>query len=258
MCVILIAFQENEQFPFILAANRDEFYQRPSAQAEFWRDHPDILGGRDLEAKGTWLGISRSGKIAAVTNHHTPDSARNAPRSRGQLVSEFLISTETVEEYSEKLRTIKDQFNGYGLLIGDASQLRYQSNESDFEANLTTGIHALSNSSLDSPGPRAQTGIRLLKNTVKTQKNLYPGELFEILIDKESLDSPEQTNYDQSAVPPDSTDAPIFVRTKDYGTCSSTVILIDRHSNVFFEERTFYKNAEIYRSRRSFEFKFSK
>ena len=254
MCIILIAMQESEQFPFILAANRDEFYQRPSAQAEYWRDHPDVLAGRDLEARGTWLGINRSGKIAAVTNHYSPESTQQAPRSRGELVSEFLISTETADQYAENLRTIQDQFNGYGLLIGDSSRLRYQSNESDFETDLSSGIHALSNQLLSSPGARAQTGKRLLEDMLKTQKLLTPQALFKILFDKESAASPEPASNENGEESIHPADVPIFVRMENYGTCCSTVLLIDRFQNVFFEERTFYENAERYRSRRSFEF----
>ena len=255
MCVILIAMQQSERFPFILAANRDEFYQRPSAQAEFWRDHPDVLAGRDLEAQGTWLGINRSGKIAAVTNHYSPQSTKEASRSRGELVSEFLISTETTDQYSENLRTIRDQFNGYGLLIGDSSRLRYQSNESEFETDLTTGVHALSNTLLSSPGARAQTGMRLLEDMLKNQKNLTPEALFEILFDEDAAASLEPAGNEQAKESMHQVNVPIFVRMEGYGTCCSTVLLIDRFQNVFFEERTFYENAERYRSRRSFEFK---
>ena len=254
MCIILIAMQESEQFPFILAANRDEFYQRPSAQAEYWRDHPSILAGRDLEAQGTWLGINRSGKIAAVTNHYSPESTQQAPRSRGELVSEFLISTETADQYSENLRAIQDQFNGYGLLIGDSSRLRYQSNESDFETDLSSGIHALSNTFLDSPGARAQAGKQLLEDMLKTQKHLTPQALFEILFVKESAASLKPVSNEDGEESMHLSDVPIFVRKEGYGTCCSTVLLIDRFQNVFFEERTFYENAERYRSRRSFEF----
>lgn len=253
MCLILIAMQQSEQFPFILAANRDEFYKRPSAQAEYWQDHRDVLAGRDLQALGTWLGISRSGKIAAVTNHHLPETTGEAPRSRGELVSEFLTLTETTDQYSERVRASGNQYNGFGLLVGDSTRLRYQSNESEHEADLTDGVYALGNTLLNSPGPRAQAGIRLFEDMLRGQRNVNPQHLFEILINNGSADSAQSAGNDDSKSSGPA-EIPIFVNLENYGTRCSTVIMVDSFKNIYFEERTHYENAKRYRSRRSFAF----
>ncbi len=255
VCVILIALRQHGQYPFILAANRDEYYQRPTTLADFWDDHPSILAGRDLQAHGTWLGVSRTGKIAAITNHHTPLSNHNAPRSRGELVNSFLLSDQPMDAYIEQLHQTRNQFNGYGLLVGNQSQLRYQSNRSGLTTTLSSGVHALSNSLLNSPWPRVQTGKQLLTAVVEKKTTLHADHLFEILSIRSDVDS-GLTLPDQwcSIQPAHLVNAPIFVRLKEYGTRSSTVVLIDRELTVYFEERTFNEISDTHQSRRQFQF----
>ena len=231
--------QKNRCFPFILAANRDEYYQRPTAPAQFWPDCAHLLAGRDLIAQGTWLGVTLSGKVAAVTNHYTPNSPADTPCSRGTLVSRFLSAEHTQSEYAEEIRASQDQFNGYGLIFGDFTNLRYQSNRSKVTTDLLQGIHVLSNSHLNSPWPRVETGRLLLSNLLKSESKPHPDQLFELLADKGDskrvVDTGKLSNSRQSHP----CNVPIFVSRDGYGTRNSTVILVDRHQNVYFEERTF-------------------
>ena len=257
MCVIFVAFQKSHQYPFILAANRDEFYQRPTAAADFWDDHPDTLAGRDLEAEGTWLGISRTGRIAAITNRFDSGSNHEPLRSRGELVSKFLQTSQSIDQYSKQLIQNRDEFNGYSILFGDYSQLRYQSNWSHFATNLDSGIHALSNSFINSPWPRVQVGKELLASHLRNDETLHHDRIFEILCDQNSYESFHRKTCLRSANPTHPTDVPIFIKAKNYGTRSSTVLLIDRQLNVYFEERTFGENSRACQSQRQFNFQLS-
>ncbi len=250
MCLILFAIQQHPDYPLILAANRDEYYQRPSATAQFWSDCPNVLAGRDLEANGTWLGISRAGKFAAVTNFYSPDSTLTALRSRGELVSKFLQSEQPIDHYRATLKASVHHYNGYGLLFGDSSELHYLSNKTRITTTLHSGVHALSNTLINSPWPRVKTGKRLLQELVSQEQTLRLEDLFQILTDDGS-DYPTAINPIESTEPSTS---PIFIRSNDYGTRCSTVILIDRESNVTFEERSFNRTSECYHSRQHFEF----
>lgn len=254
MCVILLAIQQNPNFPFVLAANRDEYYQRPTAPAAFWPECPDLLAGRDLEANGTWLGISRSGEIAAVTNLFASESTFATLRSRGELVSNFLQSNQSADHYRAKLIASRNQYNGYGLLFGNFRELHYLSNKTNMTTTLTGGIHALSNALINAPWPRVEVGKQLLKNVLNTQQALNLEGLFQILTnDRTAQPADERAGHHpmQSDHP---SARPLFVRSSDYGTRTSTVILVDRQANVIFEERNFDETSKKCKSHQRFEF----
>jgi uncharacterized protein with NRDE domain len=148
MCLIVLAWRAHPDFPLIVAANRDEFHRRPAAPAAFWEDHPGILAGRDLEARGTWMGVSRSGKFAAVTNFRGGAEAR-AIESRGALVSRFLGNGVPPGEYINRLKA--DLYSGFNLLAADASELWWMSNRGGEPRQLEPGIYGLGNTLLDAP-----------------------------------------------------------------------------------------------------------
>ena len=128
MCLIVFAYQYHPRYPLILAANRDEFYERPTRKAYFWEDHPDLLAGRDLKYGGTWMGITRSGRFAAVTNFRDRTEFREHPESRGLMTKDFLVSHTSPGDFLKEIITRNDQYNGFNLLIGDPSALFYYSN----------------------------------------------------------------------------------------------------------------------------------
>ena len=152
MCLIVLAWRAHPDLPLVVAANRDEFHARPAARAAFWDDHPQILAGRDLEARGTWMGISRTGKFAAVTNYRGATEAR-AIESRGALVSRFLSNGQQTEAYVRGLE--KDRYSGFNLLAADGEQLWWMSNRqterSGEPRRLEPGIYGLGNALLDAP-----------------------------------------------------------------------------------------------------------
>ena len=148
MCLIVLGWQVHAEFPLIVAANRDEFHARPAAPAAFWEDQPGILAGRDLEARGTWMGVSRSGKFAAVTNYRGAKEPR-AVESRGALVSKFLANGSKPADYIEHVKT--GLYSGFNLLACDGEELWWMSNRGGEPHRLEPGIYGLGNTLLDAP-----------------------------------------------------------------------------------------------------------
>ena len=150
MCLILVAWQQHPSFPLVVAANRDEFHARPAAPAAFWPDHPGILAGRDLQAGGTWLGVTRDGKFASVTNYkggHDP----NAAESRGALVTNFLLNSLNPGSYFSETSKKKNNYSGFNLLAADREELWWMSNRDGGSRRLDPGFYALGNLLLDTP-----------------------------------------------------------------------------------------------------------
>jgi len=150
MCLILLAWQVPGRHALVVAANRDEFHARPAAPAAFWPDQPAILAGRDLEARGTWMGISRSGKFAAVTNYRGGTEPR-AAQSRGSLVSAFLANGQPPAQYIGEVRKKASSYSGFNLLVSDGTELWWLSNRDGIPRRLEPGIYGLGNALLDSP-----------------------------------------------------------------------------------------------------------
>ncbi len=148
MCLIVLAWRVHPELPLVVAANRDEFHARPAAGAGFWDDHPEILAGRDLEARGTWMGVSRGGRFAAVTNYRGATEPR-AAESRGALVSRFLSSEERPKAYVGSLQ--KNLYSGFNLLAADDEELWWISNRDGAPRRLDPGIYGLGNALLDAP-----------------------------------------------------------------------------------------------------------
>ena len=147
MCLIVLAWRAHDEFPLFVAANRDEFHARPAAPAAFWDDQPQILAGRDLEARGTWMGVSRSGRFAAVTNYRGAREPR-AVESRGALVSRFLLGGDKPGPYADSLK--KDLYSGFNLLACDGAELWWVSNRDGAPRELDPGVYGLGNALLDS------------------------------------------------------------------------------------------------------------
>ena len=158
MCLIVFAWKLIPGAPLIAAANRDEFYDRPAAPASWWDDHPQVYAGRDLRGGGTWLGVSRAGRFAALTNIRAPSERRDGAPSRGALVANYLAGEDTPSEYVARIKARTDDFNGFNLLIGDDHTMIWYSNRDHGDARngepLEPGIYGLSNDRLDAPWPK--------------------------------------------------------------------------------------------------------
>ncbi len=158
MCLIVFAWQLVPGMPLVAAGNRDEFYDRPAAPARWWDDHPQVYAGRDLRGGGTWMGITRDGRFAAITNIRAPSEKRSDAPSRGVLVSDYLTGKTSPEEYVEQIATQAHRFNGFNLLVGHRNMLVWYSNGGHEDPRngkpLAPGVYGLSNGLLDAPWPK--------------------------------------------------------------------------------------------------------
>ncbi len=232
MCLILLAWQVQPDFPLVVAANRDEFHARRSASANFWPDHPQVLAGRDLAAGGTWLGITRSGRFAALTNYLDPASHKPDAPSRGMLVTDFLAGKADIDAYLARLRFT--DYNGFNLLLGDEKKMVAFSNVTQESHELVPGIYGLSNAMLDTPWPKVGAGKTALQEALTTLPD--DEALFRLLTN-------DHTHPDES-LPTTGVSlewerllSAAFVRSPDYGTRCSTVIKIGADGTANFEER---------------------
>ncbi|MGH9901093.1 MAG: NRDE family protein [Pyrinomonadaceae bacterium] len=238
MCTLLLAYEAHPDYRLVLAANRDEYYGRPTARAGFWEDAPEVLAGRDLGQGGTWLGVTRSGRLAAVTNFRDPSAKKEAAPSRGKLVSDFLRLRESSAEYLEKLRADAALYNGFNLVVGDGRGLSYFSNTTNEARALTPGVYGLSNHLLDTPWPKVEQGKRALEEILRgRERNLIEG-VFAVLADRAAADDRHLPDTGVG-LEIERMLSPLFITSPVYGTRASTVVLIDRREKVTFVERSF-------------------
>lgn len=238
MCLILLAYEAHPVYRLVVAANRDEFFARPTAPATFWGDAPQLLAGRDLQEGGTWLGITRSGRFAALTNYREPAAYRHDAPTRGRIVSDFLRGEMTPEEYGEFLLREGGTWNGFNLVFGTPDRLRYFSNRDGLSPVLTAGIHGISNHLLDTPWPKVSRGREGLATLLAREDDVDPESLFSLLADH--TPAPDDLLPDTGVgVDWERSLSPLFISTPTYGTRSSTLLLVGRDYGVTFMERTF-------------------
>jgi len=231
----------------IIAANRDEFYQRPTAPASFWKDHPEILAGRDLLQMGTWFGITKKGRFAALTNYRDPDLEETGEFSRGEIVRSFLVGEQTPKEFLQTLKSDREKYAGYNVLIGNGDELYHYNNILDESNKITAGTHGLSNATLDTPWPKVVRGKQMLQDYVSNNNEIDSNELFRITSNSEQANDEDLPNTGVG-IELERILSPLFITSPEYGTRSSTVLLVDKHNNVIFNERT-YEKGEFQREK---------
>lgn len=238
MCLILFAHKAHRDYPLILAANRDEAYERPAAAAAYWTDHPEIYGGRDLEQGGSWLALAHTGKIAAVTNFRDGNSRKNAPRSRGELVSGFLTGSDGPAEYLERVKSEGGQYNGFILIAGNLDTLYWLSNRGSGVEKIPPGVHGLSNHLLNTPWPKITRSKETLEALLGAKEADLTAALFDLLADRSP--APDHELPDTGVgLQRERELSSIFISGGRYGTRASTVLLADRDGGVVFIERSF-------------------
>jgi uncharacterized protein with NRDE domain len=243
MCLILFSYNNHPEYRLIVVANRDEFYSRPTAPAAYWKDDSNIVGGRDLEKMGTWMGITKKGRFAAITNYRDPSFEMKNAKSRGELVSNYLGGNDSPMEYLNKAKYESDLYNGFNLLVGDLSSLLYFSNRNNEIVEVSQGVHGLSNHILDTPWPKVKKGKNALKKNIENEKILNPNALLELLADSDQANESELPNTGVG-LERERVLSPLFIKGLDYGTRSSTVLLIDHNNCVTFVERFFLKGQD--------------
>ena len=155
MCLVTVGWQQHPDYALVVAANRDERFDRPAAPLGWWPGTPRVLAGRDLVAGGTWLGVNEDGRFSVVTNYREPPGDP-APRSRGELVSMWLTDGLSAAHFIKRLEDTESAYAGFNLLFGDSDELHYFSNRSTRGGALEAGTYALSNAVLDTPWPKAE------------------------------------------------------------------------------------------------------
>ena len=235
MCLIVVAWRARADLPLVVAANRDEWRDRPAEAAHWWPDEPAILAGRDLKAGGTWMGITRDGRFASVTNYRDPGDKRSTARSRGTLVTEFLLGSQGPEEFLAQVAKKSWDYNGFNLILGDGDTLFYFGSREGIARAIEPGVHGLSNHVLDEPWPKVTLGCEAMARALADAEPAPA--LFEMLSDTAPVadDRLPETGVGvewerRLAVP--------LIAGSDYGTRASTVVTVSAADEVFFEERT--------------------
>ena len=235
MCLIVLAWLARADLPLVVAANRDEWRDRPADAAHWWPDAPQLLAGRDLKAHGTWMGLTRSGRFAAVTNFRDPGDKRSTALSRGTLVTEFLRKSVRPRDFLERLTPQVREYNGFNLILGDSSGLFYFGSREAAVREIEPGIHGLSNHILDEPWPKVTRGRHAMAAALDA-RDPTPA-LFEMLSDTQGAADPELPDTGVGLEWERRLAAPL-ITGPDYGTRASTVLTISDRDQVHFEERT--------------------
>ncbi len=238
MCIILLAHHAHREYPLVIAANRDEAYARPAAPAAFWADHPEILAGRVLELAGTWRGLSRNGRVAAVTNFREGNKIARAPRSRGALVSDYLTGTEPAAAYLERVKRETRQYNGFILLAGDLDGFFWYSNRGPDPQRIAPGVHGLSNHLLNTPWPKIRRSRQVVQALLHAPEAELAASLFALLADRSPAPDDELPETGVG-LERERELSPVFIAGDRYGTRASTVLLVHRNGDVLYAEKSF-------------------
>ena len=241
MCLIVVAWQVHPDYPLVVAANRDEFFARPAAPASFWADHPDVLAGRDLQAGGSWLGVTRQHRFAALTNYREgrrqdPDAA-----SRGALVADFLTGQSDTASYLEALGKRGGQYNGFNLFVGDGQRLGYYTNRGGSWRVLEPGIYGLSNHLIDTPWPKLAAAKTAFAAALPQLPTTTP--FFDLLADREIV-ADAHLPETGVALEWERILSAVFVSSPTYGTRASTLLTMARDGQVTLTERSFGTDAQ--------------
>ena len=241
MCLLVFAFKMHADYPLIFAGNRDEFHGRPANAADLWDNHPELLAGRDLQAGGAWLGVTRTGRFATVTNFREPDVRGPGERSRGEIVVEYLTGSQSPPEFLAALEPDAQQYGGFNLLLGSADAFHYFSNRNGPSTSLRPDVYGLSNGWLDTPWPKVQRARRLFRDVVE-RGAFSPEDLLDVLAD---LHVPVDEDLPSTGIDLEweRVISSIFISGPEYGTRASTVVLMHRSGEIIFVERSFGPNG---------------
>lgn len=235
MCLIVIAWKARDDLPLVVAANRDEWRDRPAQPAHWWNDAPGILAGRDLKAGGTWMGVTRAGRFAAITNFRDPAERRSTAPSRGALVTEYLLSGDSPERFLASIAARAGAYNGFNLIAGDGASLWYFGSREGVMRPVEPGVHGLSNHLLDEPWPKVRRGRGVMEEALR-DADPAP-RLFRMLsdanpaADAELPDTGVGITWERRL-------ATALITGEEYGTRCSTVVTFAAKGAIRLEEHT--------------------
>jgi uncharacterized protein with NRDE domain len=241
VCLIALAWRTHPAYRLIVAANRDEYFARASAPAGFWDDHKNVLAGRDLEAGGTWLGITLTERFAALTNYRNPAERRTGVPSRGALVADFLTGDATPAAYMKEIERKAASYNGFSLLAGDAESLWFLSNRGGGPQRVEPGVHGLSNHLLDTPWPKVERAKARLAGQLG--RVFDPDAAFELLTDTERASSAELPSTGVSLELEERLSAIRILAAGGYGTRCSTALCFANDGRLELHERSYREDG---------------
>lgn len=235
MCLVVFAWKIHPDYKLILAANRDEFHGRPSQEAHWWPDAPEMLAGRDLQAGGTWLAVNKSGRFATVTNYREQQRARGGLQSRGEIAINFVAGSDDALTYVSSLAPAR--YAGVSVLVADRDTICYTSNRGDDAVSLAPGVYGLSNASLETPESKLLRTKEAL-STLVDSNNVNTTELLRLLADKTPAPNAEVESGEMPFILARALTAP-FIVAESYGTRCSTTLLYANDGRIEFCERRF-------------------
>lgn len=254
MCIIAFAYKVHPQFPLILIANRDEFYERPTRQAQFWEEEglPELFAGKDLRAGGTWMGIDKSAKWASLTNYRDFSRLKDEAPSRGELVLNYFRSDQSAMEYLQTLKGQSAEYNDFNILVADNDLIGHYSNFTDEISILEPGIHGLSNALMNTAWPKVEKLKAGLEEIIQNDATNHSA-LFNLLANSEQADS---NQLPQTGLPLELEKAmsSIFIQTENYGSRSSSLLFIKDDGEVLFKERVFVPQTNMIQGETSCNF----
>ena len=242
MCIVFIAIDQHPEYPLMIAANRDEFHERPTASMDFWTDYPDVLAGKDLRKGGTWLGINRTGRFCSVTNYKSDKPVDGDALSRGILVKMFLAECPTAEDFIDFLFKDGHQYGPFNIVFGHYSSLYTYSNENKTLSNLTPGFHGISNGPMDDPWPKMLLGVNRFTDLISSRTRISIETLNQIMRD----------NSQPAATLPHHTMggalSPVFICSPHYGTRATSYVFYS-HNNIEITELNYDSTGSIIETR---------
>lgn len=240
MCLIVLAWRPGHAQPLLVASNRDEFYARPTQALAQWEDAPGVFAGRDLQAGGTWLGVGRGGRFAALTNIRDL-SLPQGTRSRGELPSAFLTGELSIEAFLATLYNQRHEYSGFNLLLGDGRQLCHFNSRSGLTTVLEEGVHGISNADLNTPWPKLQRAQHALHACLP---DAPPEALLQLLSDSRQA-ADEHLPDTGIGLPSERLLSSVFIASPAYGTRASTALSMDANGNWQMIERSFGPQGEL-------------
>ena len=234
MCIVLIAKNTMEDFPLIILANRDEYFERETQSLGLWRKNTEILAGMDLRGGGTWLGVTNSGKVAALTNLPSIEKTPEKTKSRGLLIKNFFTKNITPYDYTNFLKESKNEFLGFNLVVGDKDNLIHYSNANRKTSIIDDGIHIMTNTTFKNNWPKGDTLRKRVKNILFEKSSNLIDSFFSVLGPSFNV-NPSNNSYTDS----------IFITGESYGTRSSSVLMFHKDGGSNFNERTYDKRQVL-------------
>lgn len=266
MCLILFAWKSHPDYPLVVAANRDEFYDRDTEPMGWWPEHPHLLAGKDradvIGSPGTWLGFTKTGRFAALTNVRAPSEKNPDARTRGELSLRYLTGQYKPHAYIQKNAKQFDQYNGFNLLMADLSdpknaEMHWVSNRLMMGQNirprkvfpeqaLAPGVYGLSNAMLDTPWPKVNHRVAAFAQTLAMDSGQLKNSdhYLRVLADTHEASPQELPNTGVNKDWEKALSA-AFIKTPAYGTRSSTILRVRKDGQFEMVERRFDANGTV-------------